>query len=108
MPSLPAEVNVEVAVAPKKAPLNTDSAVDDAPPEKVCNAVHELATESEAPPPVADKQTPFKAKQPEEILMPPVVEKVEVPRLKLIPPALPMERIEPGEVVPIPTLPCTR
>jgi hypothetical protein len=50
-------------------------------------------------------QVPFTAKQPFARLIPPVEEKVEVAVLKLIPLVFPMERSEPGVVVPMPTDP---
>ena len=54
------------------------------------------------PPP---RHVPAIEKQPAARLMPPVEEKVEVAVEKLMPLVLPMERIEPGVVVPMPTLP---
>ena len=51
------------------------------------------------------RQFPPIAKQPALRLMPPVDEKVEVAVEKLMPFVFPIEKIEPGEVVPTPTLP---
>lgn len=48
---------------------------------------------------------PLIEKQPEARLMPPVVEKVEVAREKLMPPVLPMEKSEPGVDDAMPTKP---
>ena len=49
---------------------------------------------------------PFTEKQPLVRLMPPVELNVEVPVEKLMPLVVPIESKEPGEVVPMPTLPC--
>ena len=66
-------------------------------------AASEVVHCDEEPPPPT--HTPSTAKQPEVRLMPPVEEKVEVAVEKLMPFVLPIEKSEPGVVVPMPTLP---
>ena len=65
-----------------------------------------VATEVTVPDPAPTPiQVPLTAKHPVARLIPPVLENVEVAVLKLIPFVLPTEKIEPGVLVPIPTLP---
>ena len=54
---------------------------------------------------LSERQLPPTAKQPFARLIPPVVENEEVAVEKLMPLVLPIERSDPGVVVPIPTLP---
>ena len=72
------------------------------PPVRVPSVATEVTLPDPAPTPI---QMPFIAKQPEARLIPPILEKLEVAVLKLIPLVVPIERIEPGVLVPIPTNP---
>ena len=72
---------------------------------KVWRALHEFAdARSDA---LLVRQVPFTLKQPAARLMPPVVVNVDVPAEKLMPLVVPIERSDPGDVVPTPTFPST-